>query len=172
MEMRSRSFYPFLLLWTLFACNPAPDSDLVLVGAKIYPSPTEQTVENGSILVHNGRIAAFGPAAAVKVPRNATVIDCKGLVVTAGFWNSHVHILTPGLLHAEKLSAQQITSQLEEAVTRWGFTTVFDIGSVLSNTTLIRHRTESGEVRGPRILTAGEPFWGRDGTPIYGSGIS
>src|SRR4030095_15656933 len=46
MEMRSRSFYPFLLLWTLFACSPAPDSDLVLVGAKIYPSPTEQTVEN------------------------------------------------------------------------------------------------------------------------------
>jgi imidazolonepropionase-like amidohydrolase len=169
--MRRRSFYPFLLLWVLFACSLARASDLALVGAKIYPSPTEQAIENGSILVHDGRIVAFGPSAAVKVPRNATVIDCKGLIVTAGFWNSHVHILTPGLLHAEKLSSQQITSQLEEMLTRWGFTTVFDIASVLNNTTLIRRRIENGEVKGPRILTVGEPFWTKGGTPIYVQGF-
>jgi imidazolonepropionase-like amidohydrolase len=91
--------------------------------------------------------------------------------VTAGFWNSHVHILLPGLLHAEKLSSQQITSQLEEMLTRWGFTTVFDIASVLNNTTLIRRRIESGEVNGPRILTVGEPFWTKGGTPIYVKGF-
>src|SRR5438552_18358066 len=142
--MRSRSFY--LLLWVLFACGLARASDLALVGAKIYPSPSEQAIENGSILVHGGRIVAFGPSAAVKVPRDATVIDCKGLVVTAGFWNSHVHILTAGLLHAEKLSPEEVTSQLQEMFTRWGFTTVFDIASVLQNTALIRRLIESGEV--------------------------
>jgi hypothetical protein len=89
------------------------------------------------------------------------------MVVTAGFWNSHVHILTPGLLRAEGLSSKQITSQLQEMLTRWGFTTVFDIASVLQNTTLIRRRIESGEVKGLRILTVGEPFWGKGGTPIY-----
>ena len=52
-------------------------------------------------------------------------------------------------------------------LTRWGFTTVFDIASVLQNTNLIRRRIESGEVKGPRILTAGEPFWVKGGTPIY-----
>src|ERR1700737_861673 len=169
--MRSRSFYTFLLLWVLFACGVARASDLALVGAKIYPSPTEQAIENGSILVHDGRIVALGSSAAVKVPRDATGIDCKGLVVTAGFWNNHVHILTPGLLHAEKLSSQQITSQLQEMLARWGFTTVFDIGSVLNNTTLIRRRIESGEVKGPRILTVGEPFWTKGGTPIYAKGF-
>jgi len=169
--MRTRSFYAFLLLWVLFACRLARASDLALVGAKIYPSPTEQVIENGSILVRDGRIVALGPSAAVKVPHDATVIDCKGLVVTAGFWNSHVHILLPGLLHAEKLSSQQITSQLEEMLTRWGFTTVFDIASVLDNTTLIRRRIEGGEVKGPRILTVGEPFWVKGGTPIYVRGF-
>jgi imidazolonepropionase-like amidohydrolase len=171
MNMRIRSFYAFLLLWVLFACGLARASDLALVGAKIYPSPTEEAIENGSILVHDGRIVAIGPSAAVKVPHDATVIDCKGLVVTAAFWNSHVHILLPGLLHAEKLSSQQITSQLEEMLTRWGFTTVFDIASVLNNTTLIRRRIESGEVNGPRILTVGEPFWTKGGTPIYVKGF-
>jgi imidazolonepropionase-like amidohydrolase len=155
----------------LFGCGLGRASDLALVGAKIYPSPTEQAIESGSILVHDGQIVAVGPSAAVKVPRDATVIDCKGLVVTAGFWNNHVHILTPGLLHAEKLASQQITSQLEEMLTRWGFTTVFDIASVLENTSLIRRRIERGEVRGPRILTVGEPFWAKGGTPIYVKGF-
>jgi imidazolonepropionase-like amidohydrolase len=121
--------------------------------------------------VHEGRIVAVGPRATIKVPRDATVLDCNGLVITAGFWNSHVHVLTPGLLHPEKLSSEQITSQLKEMLTRWGFTTVFDIASVLDNTTLIRRRIESGEVKGPRILTVGEPFWVKGGTPIYVRGF-
>ena len=167
-NMRVRFALSILFLFlALCACTTSRASDLVLVGAKIYPSPSEPAIENGSILVHDGRILAVGPSAAIKVPRGATVIDCKGFVVTAGFWNSHVHILPPGLLHAEKLTSSQITLQLEEMLTRWGFTTVYDIASVLENTTLIRRRIGSGEVKGPRILTVGEPFWGKGGTPIY-----
>jgi imidazolonepropionase-like amidohydrolase len=165
--MRRRTFYLFVLLWVFPAYVPARAADLALVGAKIYPSPSEPAIENGSILLHDGRIVAVGPSTVVKIPRDTRIIDCKGLLVTAGFWNSHVHILLPGLLHAEKLSSPQITSQLEEMLTRWGFTTVFDIASVLNNTTLIRRRIESGEVNGPRILTVGEPFWTKGGTPIY-----
>jgi imidazolonepropionase-like amidohydrolase len=154
-------------LCILIATNVGHASDLVLVGGKIYPSPTEPPIENGSIRVHDGHILAVGSSATVKILHDAQVIDCKGLVITAGFWNNHVHVLTPGLLHAEKLSSEQIASQLEEMLTRWGFTTVFDIASVLDNTTLIRRRIESGEVKGPRILTVGEPFWTKGGTPIY-----
>jgi len=144
------------------------------VHAKIYPSPTEPAIEDGTILVHDGRITAIGPSATTRPPRFAravTVINCKGLVVTAGFWNSHVHILTPGLLHAERLSSSEVSSQLEKMLTRWGFTTVFDIASVLDNTRAIRQRIDSGEVRGPRILTVGEPFWAKGGTPIYVRGF-
>jgi len=56
-------------------------------------------------------------------------------------------------------------------LTRWGFTTVFDIASVLQNTNLIRRRIVSGEAKGPRILTVGEPFWIKGGTPIYIQGF-
>jgi imidazolonepropionase-like amidohydrolase len=170
--MRIRRGVPgALLVWTLFSGMLSFCSDLALVHAKIYPSPTEPPIDNAAILVREGRIIAVGPTATIKIPRHATLIDCKGRAVTAGFWNSHVHILTPGLLHAEKLSSEQITSQLQEMLTRWGFTTVFDIASVLENTNLIRHRIESGEVKGPRILTVGEPFWGRGGTPVYVRGF-
>jgi len=136
-----------------------------------------------TILVRDGHIRSVGPSASTKVPHDATVIDCKGLVVTAGFWNSHVHILLPGLLHSENVSSDQITTQLQQMLTQWGFTTVFDIASTLHNTNLIRSRIESGEAKGPRILTVGEPFWIKGGTrftskpslsPItssFGSGI-
>jgi imidazolonepropionase-like amidohydrolase len=149
------------------------DSDLALVHAKIYPSPTATPIEDGTILVHNGRIRAVGSAEKIKVPTSnaVTVLDCHGLVVTAGFWNSHVHILTPGLLQADKRASEELSAQLEQMLTRWGFTTVFDIASVLDNTNNIRQRIAKGEVRGPRILTVGAPFYPKGGTPIYVKGF-
>jgi imidazolonepropionase-like amidohydrolase len=42
---------------------------------------------------------------------------------------------------------------------------VFDIASVLDNTLALRRRIESGELRGPRILTVGEPIWTIE--PVY-----
>jgi imidazolonepropionase-like amidohydrolase len=156
-----------LLLAAIVSPSVAVCSDLALVHAKIYPSPTESPIDDGAIIVHDGRIVAVGPSAAIKLPRHSTVIDCQGRAVTAGFWNSHVHILTPGLLHAKELSSQQLTVQLQEIFTRWGFTSVFDIASVLANTNTIRQRIKTGEVKGPTILTVGEPFWMKGGTPIY-----
>jgi imidazolonepropionase-like amidohydrolase len=169
--MRVRLTLALQLLSILLTCDLSRGSDLALIGAKIYPSPTDRSIESGVVLVHDGRIRSVGASANIKIPPAYEILDCKGLVVVAGFWNSHVHVLTPGLLHAETLSSPQITSQLQEMLTRWGFTTVFDIGSVLQNTTLIRRRIEGGEIEGPRILTVGEPFWMKGGTPIYVRGF-
>jgi imidazolonepropionase-like amidohydrolase len=168
--MRIRAALAVLLLSMPGVSASGFSSDLALVHAKIYSSPTDSPIENGTILIHDGRITAVGPGGTTKPPRFAravTVIDCKGMVVTAGFWNSHVHILTQGLLHAENLSAGKLSLQLEQMLTRWGFTTVFDIASVLDNTNTVRRRIASGEIPGPRILTVGEPFYAKGGTPIY-----
>src|SRR5215467_44020 len=158
-----------LITFGVVICSSAPGraQDLALVGARIYPSPNAPPIDNGTILLQGSLVVDVGPSSKVRIPKDAKVIDCKGLVVTAGFWNSHVHIMTLGLLHVENLSSEQIASQMEEMLTRWGFTTVFDIASVLENTNLIRRRIERGEVKGPRILTVGEPFWAKGGTPIY-----
>ena len=155
-----------LLLGVLLIVHVAAGaSDLALVGAKIYPSPTDPAIENGSIVIHDGVIVAVGPSATVKIPTSATVIECKGLVVTAGFWNSHVHILTPVLLHGKEAEGPQLQQELDAMFNRWGFTTVYDISSVLDNTLAVRRRIESGELRGPRVLTVGEPIWTIE--PVY-----
>jgi len=172
--MRTRRLLTIFLLWTITSSVHGFCSDLALVHAKIYPSPSDPPIEDGTILVHNGLIRAVGPSAKVKVPhfaRAVTVVDCHGLVVTAGFWNSHIHILTPGLLRAAGKSSAEISAQLDQMLTRWGFTTVFDIASVLDNTNNIRRRIDRGDLHGPRVLTVGEPFYPKGGTPIYVKGF-
>jgi len=149
----------------LIASGVANAGDLALTGAKIYTSPTNLPIENGSIVMRNGIIRSVGPSSTIKVPHSATVIDCRGLFVTAGFWNSHVHILPPVLLHVQGTDARQLDQQLDTMFNRWGFTTVFDIASVLDNTLALRRRIESGELRGPHILTVGEPIWTIE--PVY-----
>jgi imidazolonepropionase-like amidohydrolase len=151
-----------LILWFAGCLSAA---DIALVGGTVYPSPDAPAITNAVIVIHAGRITAVGPHESVKVPRNFKVIDCSGRFVTAGFWNSHVHVLTPVLLDAHSASAGGLNQELDRMVNRWGFTTVFDIGSVLENTAQLRRRVESGEVRGPRILTTGEPLWTQ--VPIY-----
>jgi len=147
------------------ASGVARTADVALIGAKIYTSPTDPPIENGSTVVRDGLILSVGPSSTIKIPHSATIIDCRGLVVTAGFWNSHVHILAPALLHIQDSDAKKLDQELDTMFNRWGFTTVFDIASELDNTLALHRRIESGELRGPRILTVGEPIWTIE--PVY-----
>jgi len=163
--MRSRFAWTLVLGLVFLVTGTSRSVDLALTNVKVYPSPADPPIESGSILIHDGHILAVGPSPTIRIPRDATVIDCKGLFVTAGFWNSHVHILTPALLHVRNSGAKQLNKQLDTMFNRWGFTTVFDLSSVLDNTLALRHRIDSNELRGPRILTVGEPIW--TVAPVY-----
>jgi imidazolonepropionase-like amidohydrolase len=142
-------------------------ADLAIVNARVFPAPDAAPMEHGTVLVHDGRITAVGPSATITVPAGATVIDGKGRFVTAGFWNSHVHFLTLPLREAATRPAPELDAALNAMLTRWGFTTVFDVASLNGSARALRKRIEAGEVTGPAILTVDAPFFPKDGTPIY-----
>jgi imidazolonepropionase-like amidohydrolase len=129
---------------------------LALMGGTVWISPAEEPIHNAVVIVEGGKIAAVGPAARVKVPANARKIDCAGLTVTAGFWNSHVHFTEHKWADAASIPAPELERQLREMLTRYGFTSAFDLSSPWENTRRIRDRVESGEVAGPRIRSTGE----------------
>ncbi|HSP17668.1 MAG TPA: amidohydrolase family protein [Thermoanaerobaculia bacterium] len=108
------------------------------------------------MLIDGSKIAAVGGRSSVPIPENTRSIDCSGMTVTAGFWNSHVHFFERKWLDAANLPAPELSLQLDDVFTRFGFTSVFDIGSMWTNTRVIRDRIESGDVRGPRIRSTGE----------------
>ena len=51
---------------------------------------------NGTIVLHEGKIAAVGAADAVTLPEGATVIDAAGKIIMPGLVDTHSHIGGPG----------------------------------------------------------------------------
>ena len=140
---------------------------LVLSGAKVYPSPDADPIANGVVVVRNEKIAAVGKNGKVHFPRSAKVLDCTGMVVTAGFQNSHVHFTEPKWSNAGNQPAARLSAQVTAMFTLYGFTTVVDTGSILQNTKKLRARIESGEVAGPRVIATKASLFPPDGVPIY-----
>jgi imidazolonepropionase-like amidohydrolase len=155
-------------LFTLAACTIAASvfaESLALVGGKIHTAPGVAAIADGVVVVDGERIAAVGPRGSVAVPAGARVLDCSGGAITAGFWNSHVHFIAGPFLDAARRDRASLQGELDRMLNRWGFTTVFDLASPLANTQALRDRIASAELRGPRILTVGEPLWTR--APVY-----
>jgi imidazolonepropionase-like amidohydrolase len=59
------------------AAAPADDDVFALVGATVHPV-SGPTIENGAVVVRNGRIEAVGPAAEVSIPSEARRVPVEG----------------------------------------------------------------------------------------------
>jgi len=130
--------------------------ELALVGGTVYVSPTEEPVRDGVVLIQGGEIAAVGSRASVQIHPTVPSLDCAGRTITAGFWNSHVHFFERKWANAATIPAAELGRQLQDMLTRYGFTSVFDLSSSWENTRRLRDRIDSGEVPGPRIRSTGE----------------
>src|SRR5258706_3507258 len=151
---------------TLVACAivavcAAANAQIALTGGTIYTSPSEDPIANGVVVIRDGRIAAVGRSGSVRAPRGVPRIDCKGLTIVAGFWNSHVHFGEKNWKEAAMTPRAELAGHIERMLTRYGFTSVFDLGSPLENTKRIRERLESREIPGPRIRTTGDMLLGK-----------
>jgi len=133
-----------------------PRRSLALIGATIYTNPSEEPMRDGVVLIEDGNIKSVQPRTAVQVLAETPRLDCSGCFITAGFWNSHVHLIERKWGKAGATPAAELSRQFEQMLTRYGFTAVFDLASIWENTRRLRERVESGEVAGPRIRTVGE----------------
>lgn len=134
------------LLTTLAYSQRRPDpSGLALVGAKIYPNPNAAAIDDGVVLIRNGKIMAVGTSSALHIPAGDSVIDCKGMTLTAAFWNCHVHFIEPKWAGADTMPAQRFNHQIEAMITSHGFAHVFDLAEFnILNALRIRNRIRKG----------------------------
>jgi imidazolonepropionase-like amidohydrolase len=149
------------------AQNQSSQESLALTGAKIYPTPSAKPIPDGTVIIQNGKIVAVGDSKTIKIPKNTKILDCKGLTLTAGFWNSHVHFTEDKWQDAAHLPAERIAQQMQEMLTRYGFAHVLDTGSVPENTLALRQRIAKENIAAPTIRQAGGSFVAQDGTPFY-----
>ena len=139
---------------------------LALVGGRVYASPDATPLSDAVVIATGGVITAIGSRSEVSIPSDARVIDCAGKTVVAGFWNSHVHFTEGAWKNAGSAPAASLQEHMQAMLTKWGFTTVWDLGSDPRDSLLLRRRVNSGEVLGPTILFAGNIF-PKGGHPAY-----
>ena len=80
----------FLVTVTVLAQSPSAAHNEVLIKNAVLMTVTHGTIQNGSLHIKDGKIAAVG--ANVSAPASAAVIDAGGKYVTPGIIDSHSHI--------------------------------------------------------------------------------
>src|SRR6476619_4213345 len=80
-----RTFQVALAVAVIAIAATADAQTVAIVGGKVYPV-SGATIENGTVVMTNGKITAVGTN--VPVPAGAQRIDATGKIVTPGFVNS------------------------------------------------------------------------------------
>jgi imidazolonepropionase-like amidohydrolase len=70
---------------------PTPGGAVAIVGAKLL-TVTHGTIENGTIVLADGKIAAVGPSASTRAPAGAQIVDGKGMTVYPGLFDAETNL--------------------------------------------------------------------------------
>ncbi|MFB3814286.1 MAG: amidohydrolase family protein [Terriglobales bacterium] len=87
--------------------TPVAPAPIAIKGGKLL-TITHGVIENGVVVIENGKIAAVGPASSTAIPKNARMIDATGMTVYPGLIDSETRL---GLT---EISADQMTNDLVE----------------------------------------------------------
>jgi imidazolonepropionase-like amidohydrolase len=105
--MKNRSHVVGLFVCMFAAAALSQQKPTVLKGGKLL-TVSHGTVENGVLVMQNGKITAVGPAASITIPKDARVIDAKGMTIYPGLIDSEDNL---GLT---EISEEQSTNDLIE----------------------------------------------------------
>jgi imidazolonepropionase-like amidohydrolase len=116
-------------------------------------------VAHAAMIVDNGRIVWVGPAAQLKAPPSAQVVDLQGKYVMPGIIDLHVHLgATIGLDQNEKFFTPENVEKDLKTYASYGVTTVLSMGTDKDSIFKIRDQQRAGRPGETRIYTDGQGF--------------
>lgn len=126
------------------------------VGATILDGTGADPVEDGVLLVRDGRVAEIGSASAVEVPASAEVVDLEGQTVVPGIINSHGHVGSALGLESgpDVYTRENILDQLRLSA-RYGITTVVSLGGDGPEGIRVREEQQTSDLERARLFVAG-----------------
>ena len=125
----------------------ATAQDLVITNARILDVAAD--IARGSIVIEDGRIAAV-TAGAVDA-RGKPTLDAGGRTVLPGYIDAHRHIING---NTEQWFREQSVARMQEFLDA-GFTTLMSGGGPMPGIMELKRRVDSGELKGPRVITSG-----------------
>ena len=127
---------------SLGTAQVAVAQNLLITNARIIVG-NDTVIDQGSIVVRDGRIASVSQGRAT-APPGAQTIDARGLSAVPGFIDGHRHVNTgPN----EKLQMQQLVDA--------GYTTILSGGGPADGNLTLRDHIDKGVINGPRIIPSG-----------------
>jgi imidazolonepropionase-like amidohydrolase len=132
---------------------PAAGGATALAGVRIIDGTGAAPVENGTIVIRDGRIAAAG--ASVQVPAGATRVDLAGKTVMPGMVNAHGHVQN----QTKSMPVRDDLTRRLRTYASYGVTTVVSLGQTTldEEAEVIRLRDEQdrGTLDRARVYTSG-----------------
>ena len=143
-----------------------PGSATLITAQRVITDPERPPLEHGGVLIHDGVVAAVGPAH--ELERTAGSVDHlefpRGTVLP-GLINAHVHLAFDvtsdprSAIEAGDLTAVRATVATNaRAALDGGVTTVRDLGDPAGTVKVFGERAAAGDAAGPRVLTAMAPL--------------
>lgn len=120
---------------------------LALTHVRILTMSGNKIIENGTLLIKNGRFLAVGTSHEIKIPRSAKKIDLSGKTVMPGMIDLHLHMRNP-----EDIFPQQTWRLLVNLA--YGVTTARDPASTYDSYGYAE-ALSAGKTIGPRLYTSG-----------------
>ena len=115
MPRQKRSVAAFVSLLSFFglpvasrAANPPGAPLVILIQNATILTVSHGTIEHGSVLIKDGKIADVGPS--VKAPAGAQVVDAAGQFVIPGIIDCHSHIAIDGNVNEGSISVSSIVN--------------------------------------------------------------
>jgi imidazolonepropionase-like amidohydrolase len=127
---------------------------------RVVDGVSEQVIEDGAVLVEDGRIALVGPTR--DLPSNVEVVDLGDATLLPGLIDAHVH-----LVWSASAEPHEVVERESRALTvlrcaaniglhlRAGVTTVRDVGATDGLSVDVARAVELGVISGPRVVAAG-----------------
>lgn len=152
------SFLPLLLLvlsWSLAQTTLANEGSIAFVGATIIDGTEAPPLQDGTLVITDGRIRSVGPRAEVAIPAGAEIIDVSGRFIMPGLINAHGHVgATVGLNGNADYSTENLLRQLS-LYARYGVTTVNSLGGDEQEGFDLRNAQFNPDLDRARLLVAG-----------------
>ncbi len=147
--------------------NAMRNRTVLFQNAKIFVGDG-RVIDNGAVLVKNGKIAEVFDHAPQDTKRlDADVVDASGKTLIPGLIDMHVHIGGPGGLYedASKYADPNAQKRRLAAYLYSGVTAVRSVGDFLNESLKLRSEIESGEYLGAQFFACGPLFTAEGGHP-------
>lgn len=152
------------LAWLILALSPwqsplaqaAPDGGTVaLTGARLFDGTDRAPIENATLLIEDGRIAAVGPGSAIPIPAGARRLALEGKTIIPGLVNAHGHVQVE---RDSRLPVREDLLRRLRLYSSYGVTAVVSLGSSELDEAAgiaLRDEQRAGRADGARLFTSG-----------------